>query len=160
MSRGTHQALSVVGTIVVFSVFSVLLYYFGGYVEKFFIGNKMDINRWHELYRLCVVITGATTGLLTLGWILYAAFGKRINDPNNVDARMIWMIFGGLTIVMAAVVPNVYAMAKSIPLHVSVSLCMVIAYGLCYYACTLYGTPKKFKYTPLGAEALMAEKNA
>lgn len=160
MSRSSHQMLSIAGIIAVFAIFSLMSYYLGGAIEKQFIGNKMDINRWAELYKVAITLTGATTGAITLGWIGYAIMGKKITAPRDVDARTVWIFFGIGTLVAAGVVPNIYAAIKNMPFHIVLSLVLVFIYGLGFYACTLYGTPKKFKYTPIGAEALLVDKNA
>lgn len=159
MSRDTRTWLAILCTVVVFIIFSIICYYAGCYLEKSHLGGTVKRDDWEIWFKGCMMATGAVTAIITSAWIAIARWGKRITSPYGVGARGVWYGLWGGTILAAAIVPNVYAMIKHYPFFIGVTIVLVVAYALCYYACTLYGTPEKFKYTPLGAESFIAKKS-
>lgn len=155
MSRNTKTIISVFGTIVIFFVISLIVYFIGSPIAKSVILKAGGINysEWVKHYGGLVRIMGILSCLLTLLWYVLARFVMKIIYPKPVGRRGLWSVIGIVNILLCIIVPFIYSVIDSkSPMSFAICLLFIVFFGIIgYYVCSVLFTPANYKYTPIGA---------
>lgn len=162
MNRGTSTAIAIVGTIAIFFILGIAVYYLGMPIAKGLIlkANSVSFNEWTKHYFSLVIFMTIISGLLTLLWYIQARFLLKITSPAGVNRRFIWGLIGFINIVMCIVVPFAYSIIdKKYSMSFAICVLFIIFFGIIgYYICSILFTPANYKYTPIGAVSIRGKR--
>lgn len=163
MNRSGRTGVEILGIVAVTAVLCLISYYAGGALGKSFVSvqDGITFTVWQAHYQKLVMAMGVVAGFLLLAWYLLARFVLTVNDAFDGGKRMIWLIFGFLTLVACFVVPYAYAaIDHRLKIGMSIPVLFLALFGLLgYWGGSILTTPAPYKYTPLLAEKIRAPKN-
>lgn len=162
MSRSAKTIVSIFGTIAVFFVISLIVYFIGSPIAKTLIlsAGGISYNEWVKHYSGLVNIMGIISCIFTLVWYVLARFVMKVVYPKPVGRRAIWAVIGIINLVLCILVPYIYSIVdKKYPMSFAICLLFIMFFGIIgYYLCSILFTPANYKYTPIGAVKIRGTK--
>lgn len=154
-NNSSKMIMFVVISLAVMAISIGLVYFLGGVVEEHFWVKGIKVEEWQSLYLKVVGITGGLVCLSSIIWIVRSSLMPSVTVAGHADPRPLWIILFVLSIAESLIVPFGLTFAGYIPhLHFANIILSAFIFMLGFYFVTVFGTPDKFKFAPLGASAL------
>ena len=163
MNRSTLTAVQIAAILAVTALMCVIIYYAGSGISGPSLANasgNMPYPTWRANYFKIVYTTGIISGLMLLLWHIISRFSLKISRAKYVGKRSLWSMFGALSLLTCIAAPKLLANLYKIQINaVITTLFIVCLFIIGYWVCSIFTTPRAYKYTPVGASLILAPKD-
>lgn len=154
MDKG-KMFLSLLISLVAVVIVIAAMYFLGSVIEERFWVKGIKLAEWQSLYMKVLLATGACVFISCAIWIVRTFTMNTLTANGQADPRPMWIGLFVLSIAEALIIPFICSATGYIPhLHIINIAVGAILMVLAFYFTTVFGTPDKFKYAPLGASSL------
>lgn len=147
-----NMGLGIVIALFGIAVATILVYFLGCTIEEHFWVKGIKQADWQAIYLKVVGINGILVFLASIGWVIKSHTTPAVTANGQSDPRPFWIVMLMVAIAVSLIVPFGLTFAGFIPhLHIVNILVSTLIFALVHYFVTVFSTPDKFKYAPLGA---------